>query len=305
MPGGRLYILAMDHRGSFVKDLFGFTGDLSAADRARISGAKRVIYDGFLDALRAGAPQLCAGLLVDEEYGAAIARDAHHRGIAVAMPVEKSGQAEFDFDYGSEYRDHVQAFDPDYVKVLVRYNPDGDRKMNARQAARLRELSGWLQRSGRRLLLELLVPPTDAELKAAGSIDVYDHAVRPALVVRAIAELQAAGVEPSVWKIEGIDDRAGCQHVATQARSAGRWGVRCIVLGRGANERKVEHWLRQGAGVDGYAGFAIGRTIWFDALKAMLAGTIDREAAAAQVTKRYVRAVEVYDEAASTAGAAA
>jgi myo-inositol catabolism protein IolC len=297
-PGARLYILAMDHRGSFEKDLFGFGDLLSASDRARVSDAKQVIYEGLLEALQQGAPRRSVGVLVDEEFGAGIARAARSVGVTLAMPVERSGQEEFFFDYGDDWRPHIEAFDPDFVKVLERYNPDGDRAVNARQSARLRELSDWLRGQGRRLLFELLVPPTHEELEEAGGVDSYDHSLRPDLVVRAIAELQDAGVEPAVWKIEGIDRREDCVRVAAQARVGGRDEVHCIVLGRGADQERVEAWLRQAAGADGYAGFAIGRTIWFDALKAMLSGEIDRLEARSRVAQRYLRAVKVYEIAA-------
>jgi myo-inositol catabolism protein IolC len=296
--GARLYILAMDHRGSFEKDLFGFEGPLSASNRARVSDAKDVIYESLLQALEQGAPRQSAGVLVDEEFGAGIARAAHTAGVILAMPVEKSGQEEFFFDYGDEWRSHIEAFDPDFVKVLVRYNPDGNQVMNARQSARLRELSEWLRGQGQRLLFELLVPPTHEELEEAGGVDSYDHSLRPDLVVRAIAELQQAGVQPAVWKIEGIDRREDCVRVAAQARTGGHDEVRCIVLGRGADQERVEAWLRQAAGADGYAGFAIGRTIWFDALKTMLSGEINRDEARSRVAGRYLRAIEVYETAA-------
>ena len=71
----------------------------------------------------------------------------------------------------------------------------------------------------------------------------------------------------------------------------------CVVLGRGADDAKVEHWLRQGAPVDGYAGFAIGRTIWWDALKGFLDGNIEREDAAQQIARKYLNFVEVYKQA--------
>jgi myo-inositol catabolism protein IolC len=113
-------------------------------------------------------------------------------------------------------------------------------------------------------------------------------------MVQSIKALQDAGVEPDIWKIEGIDDTADCHRISDQVRSGGRDHVACVVLGRGANEEAVVHWLRQGAGVPGYIGFAIGRTIWWDALKAYLAGDTDRPAAAKQIAQNYLRMIDVY-----------
>jgi 5-dehydro-2-deoxygluconokinase len=214
------------------------------------------------------------------------------------MPVEKSGQDEFDFEYGDQFGDHIERFDPDFSKVLVRYNPDADAEMNERQAGRLKRLSDWLHERDRKFLFELLVPATDAQLESVGGdSDRYDAELRPDLMIRAIADLQDAGVEADVWKIEGVDERSDCERIVAQARTGGRDGVVCVVLGRGASTEKVDEWLRAGAPVDGYVGFAIGRSIWWDALKGFLEGGLEREAATDEVADNYLRFVSVYEEA--------
>jgi myo-inositol catabolism protein IolC len=176
------------------------------------------------------------------------------------MPIDRSAQAEFDFEYGEAFGEHIERFDPTFAKVLVRYNPEGDPDLNRRQARRLRRLSEWLRDRNRQLLFELLVPPAAAQL-VAGDTARYDREIRPDLVVTAIAELQRLGIEPDIWKIEGLGRREQCERVAEQARCGGRDDVGCIVLGRGASQNTVVRWLRQAAGVPGYVGFAIGRTL--------------------------------------------
>jgi len=240
-------------------------------------------------------------VLVDEQFGAPkdIPGQAKQRGLLLAMPVEKSGQNEFDFEYGDDFGAHIERFDPDFSKVLVRYNPDGDAEVNQRQIERLKRLADWLHENDRKFLFELLVPAEEAQLEqVGGDSDRYDAELRPELMRRTIVEFQDAGVEVDIWKIEGIDSQADCERIAETARRDGRDGVTCVVLGRGADDAKVDHWLRQGAPVDGYAGFAIGRTIWWDALKGFLDGSLDREAAIRQVADNYLRFVKVYDEAA-------
>ena len=292
---GPLFILAFDHRGSFQKKFFGVTGEPTAQEAERISDAKHVIFEGFLRALDEGADRTSAGLLVDEQFGAAIARKAKADGLILAMPVEKSGQDEFDFEYGDEYGKHIEEFDPVFTKVLVRYNPAGDGEMNESQTERLRELSDWLHERGRKFLFELLVPPTKEQLTTVSDDpDRFDKELRPQLMLAAIAELQQSGVEPDVWKIEGIDRREDCEAIATQTRMGGRDAVACVVLGRGADEAAVDHWLRTGAGVPGYIGFAIGRTIWWNPLKEFVDGTATREDAAARISANYRRFVDVY-----------
>src|SRR5215471_20629939 len=134
---------------------------------------------------RGGVPREKAGILVDEQFGAAILRDARSRNIVTACPLEKSGQAEFDFEYGEDFVSHLEAFDPIFGKVLVRYNPDGDRALNKRQAARLKRLSDFLAARGRsRFMFELLVPPEKTQLeRLKGNREAYDLELRPRLMV--------------------------------------------------------------------------------------------------------------------------
>jgi myo-inositol catabolism protein IolC len=304
---GKLYILAFDHRGSFQKKMFGIEGDPTPEQTDTISDAKHLIFEGMVKAVEAGVDPGATGVLVDEQFGAPknIPGDAKQRGLLLAMPVEKSGQNEFDFEYGDDFGAHIEQFDPDFSKVLVRYNPDGDAEMNQRQTERLKRLADWLHEHDRKFLFELLVPAEDHQLEqVGGDSDRYDAELRPDLMRRTIVVFQDAGIEVDIWKIEGIDTQEDCDLIARTARQGGRDGVVCVVLGRGANDEKVDHWLRQGAPVEGYAGFAIGRTIWWDALKGFLDGNIEREDAAQQIADNYLRFVQVYDEAAKQAAAA-
>jgi myo-inositol catabolism protein IolC len=298
----RLYILSFDHRGSFKKGLMGIAGEPTGQERERISELKALIYDGFTRAIAEGAPQQSCGVLIDEEFGADIAHAARGGGFTLAMPVERSGQDEFDFEFGDEFTEHIEAFDPEFAKVLVRYNPDGDGQLNRRQAERLARLSDWLHAHDRRFLFELLVPASARQLEqVAGDQDAYDRDLRPALVVRTLAELQGAGVEPHIWKIEGLEAREDCERVVDQAQAGGREDVRCVVLGRGADLARVAHWLTLAAPVAGYVGLAIGRTIWLEALSEHQAGRLEREAAVTQIAANYRQMIDAYASAAAAA----
>ncbi len=296
---GKLYILAFDHRGSFTKR-FGIEGDPAPEETERIADGKHLIFEGLQVALGRGADPSVTGALVDEQFGGPshVPEEAKAAGIKLAMPVEKSGQKEFDFEYGEDFGAHIESYDPDFSKVLVRYNPDGDQEMNRRQAERLKRLADWLHERDRKFLFELLVPAEEEQLAAVGGdTDRYDAELRPELMRRTIAELQDTGVEADIWKIEGVDTREDCERIAAQARAGGRDGVVCVVLGRGADDDKVDHWLRQGAPVDGYVGFAIGRSIWGGPLTGFLDATLSREEAAAKVADNFLRFVEVYEAA--------
>jgi myo-inositol catabolism protein IolC len=297
---GMLYILAFDHRGSFQKKMFGIEGDPTDEESRTIADAKHLIFEGLLKATEGGAEPGATGVLVDEQFGepTGLPGQAKERGLLLAMPVEKSGQNEFDFQYGDDFPAHIEKFDPDFSKVLVRYNPDGDSEMNERQTERLARLGDWLHSNNRKYLFELLVPAEDAQLESVGGdTDRYDRELRPELMRRAIVELQENGVEADIWKIEGVDDPGDCDTIARTTRRDGRDGVVCVVLGRGANDAKVDEWLRAGAPVPGYAGFAIGRSIWWDALKSFLDGDLERDAAAQQIADNYLRFIKVYAEA--------
>src|SRR6266511_3615147 len=280
--------------------MFGVSGRAPTDDESqKIIDAKNLIWEGFQKAVEEGAPREAAGVLVDAQYGDAVARAARDGGYVFAMPVEKSGQNEFDFEYGDDFGAKIEEYDPTFSKVLVRYNPEGDAEMNRRQSERLKRLADWIHEHDRKFLFELLVPAEDHQLEqVGGDEDRYDAELRPELMRRAITELQDAGIEADIWKIEGIDTQEDCARISESCRRGGRDGVICVVLGRGANDDKVDHWLRQGATVEGSAGFAIGRTIWWDALKGFLDGQLEREDAAALIAEKYLRFVQVYREAA-------
>jgi myo-inositol catabolism protein IolC len=294
----KLYILAFDHRGSFQKKFFGIQGDPDPEQTAIIADAKHLIFEGMLQAVGVGANPQVTGVLVDEQFGSTVPEEAHARGLKLAMPAERSGQSMFDFQYGEDFGEHITRLDPDFTKVLVRYNPDGDAEANGVQLGKLKRLSDWLKEHDRKFLFELLVPAEEQQLQSVGGdVERYDAELRPDLMRRAIAEIQDAGVDVDIWKIEGVDERSDCEMLVAQARSGGRDGVVCVVLGRGADDAKVDHWLEQAAPVDGFVGFAIGRSIWWDPLKAYVDGKIERSAGARKIAENYLRFIKVYERA--------
>ncbi|WP_263357991.1 DUF2090 domain-containing protein [Acidicapsa ligni] len=292
-----LYILPFDHRGSFQTKMFGWKGELSTEQTAEIAKAKQVIYDGFQKAIADGVEKEKSSILVDEQFGAAILRDAKAQGFHFAMAAEKSGQEEFDFQYGDDFAKHIEEFKPTFSKVLVRYNPGGDATLNREQAARLKRLSDYLQGAGQALFMfELLVPAEQEQLDHfLGDKTAYDLELRPELMVKALEELQAAGVEPDVWKIEGLDRREDCEKIVATARQGGRDNVSCIILGRGEDDAKVHEWLNTASGVDGFIGFAVGRTDFWDPLVNWRAGKNSRDEAVAEIARRYREFVDVFE----------
>jgi myo-inositol catabolism protein IolC len=299
----KIYILAFDHRGSFQKKFFGIEGEPDSEQTAIIADAKHLIFEGLLQAVSAGADPSVTGVLVDEQFGSTVPAEALEKGLKLAMPAERSGQNMFDFEYGEDFGEHISSFNPDFTKVLVRYNPEGDAPENAVQLGKLKRLSDWLKGHDRKFLFELLVPAEDAHLASVdGDGERYDTELRPELMRRAIAEIQDAGIDVDIWKIEGVDERSDCEMLVAQARTDGRDDVVCIVLGRGANDAKVDQWLAAAAPVDGFVGFAIGRSIWWDPLKAYVDGKIERAAGARKIAENYLRFIAVYERAKAPVG---
>jgi myo-inositol catabolism protein IolC len=294
-----LYVLPFDHRATFKTKMFGWTGTITSEQTAHIATFKRVIYDALQAAVAAGVPKSKAGILVDEQFGAAILRDAAKDGYMTACPAEKSGLDEFDFEFGEDFAKHIEAFQPTFCKVLVRYNPEGNAALNERQAARLKLLSDYLHGKSRSMyMFELLVPAEKAQMeRLQGDKKAYDLELRPRLMVEAIHQLQDAGVEPDVWKIEGLDRPEDCAKIVLAARRGGRDKVGCIVLGRGEDDNKVREWLSTAAPVPGFIGFAVGRTAFWDPLVAWRDKKVTRESAVEEISRRYQEFVSIFEAA--------
>ena len=293
-----LYILPFDHRASYISGLFGWEEPLNVEQMVTVAKSKQVIYEGFQQAIADQVPKDYAGILVDEEFGSAILRDAASKGFITAAPVEKSGQEEFDFQYGEDFAQHIEAFHPTFAKVLVRYNPEGDAALNELQASRLKRLSDYLHQAQTLFMFELLVPPELIQLEQLeDDKNAYDLLLRPRLMVEAIQELQDAGVEPDVWKVEGLDRREDCAKLVQAARRGGRSNVGLIVLGRGADRDRVVHWLKTAAGVPGFIGFAVGRTSFWKPLVDFEAKRISEEEAATQIAHNFTEWVTIFEQA--------
>ncbi len=291
-----LFILAMDHRASFAQTLFGVTGEPTDADLRRMREAKTIIYEGALQAVADGLPAGRAGVLVDERLGSDVAVRAKADGLILAMPIERSGTSLFELEYGKSFAEHVETFDPDFFKVLVRYNPADDEQVRESQTESVARVSAWAERTGRRWLFELLVPPTRVQLGTYEDQDHFDRQARPTLTAQAITEFEAAGVHPSIWKLEGYETADGAQQVLRVA-ALGDYPAPCIVLGRNAPMPTVEHWIEVAAPLEGFVGFAVGRSVWDQALRDLLGGRMDRKVAVDLVAHRYRDLIDTYLEA--------
>jgi myo-inositol catabolism protein IolC len=285
-----LLVLAFDHRGSFQKKLFSIDKRAPTADEwKRIKEAKRIIFDGFVLALEQGVVSAQeSAILVDEEAGRDILNDAKQRGIMCAMPVEKSGQDVFDFEAGDPgFQEHILRVDPTFVKVLIRYNPDDGKKEKEVQQKRLKKLNDFLMQQKKKFLLEVLVPASEKQLaKVNGDEKRYEVELRPTITVASVKELQQAGIDPQIWKLEGMETEKDIKTVAKQVQSFNP-KASIVILGRGESAEKAKHWLSQAKKVKGVVGFAIGRTVFMEPLKAFVSGKQDKKKTIQQIAQNY------------------
>ncbi|MFA6098803.1 MAG: DUF2090 domain-containing protein [Patescibacteria group bacterium] len=283
-----LYILPFDHRQSFAEKMFGWE-DLFTIERvAKLAEYKQIIYEGFALAVSRGVPKESAAILVDEQCGDLILRQARQAGFIVCMCTEKSGQAEFDFEFNHQFGEHLDKYRPQFAKALLRYNPGGDEELNERQRQRLAKLSDYCRTHGYKFMLEVLVPPTVDQLnKVQADHRRYNLEMRPDLAIKMVKELQKGGVDPDVWKIEGFQEMENYQDVIKQMRKGRRGQVCMIVLGRGETRELVEKWIETGARVDGVIGFAVGRTVFWQALVDFKSEKITREQAVEQIANNF------------------
>ncbi len=295
---GPLYIMPFDHRYPYAAEVFGLAESMGPQEVEQAAARKQVVYEAFCQALADGVQSQRAGILVDERFGADILREARRREQLTIVPTEKSGHHDFDFDYGEQWVTHVETFRPTFAKVLVQYNPQGSSAANRQQIARLKHVSDFCRERGLYFMFELIVPPEAEQLKhVGGDRQKYDVELRPALMAQAMCNIQDLGIEPDVWKIEGLDRREDGLNVAAAARREGRDRVGCVILGRGEDQAKVHHWLTTAASVPGFSGFAVGRSTFSQPLVALNEGKMTRAAAVAEIARRFKQWVDVFEQA--------
>lgn len=303
-----LFILPFDHRGSFLAT--GADADHLAADhkqevaaaQAELITAKRLVYEGFELAVNSGLSKEYAGILVDEQFGSSILRDARQQGYITACPVEKAGQDEFDFEFGDNFASHIKEFHPTFCKAVLRCNPQTDVRPYQRQILRLRRLCDSLRSDNQsRFMLGVIVPPTQEQLESLrGDRHRYESELRPQLLVETIQLLQDAGVEPDVWIVEGLNSKEDCEKVSKVAKRDGRGKVSCILLGRGEDQQRVSNWLKIAAPVPGFTGFAIGRTVFWDPLAGWHSRQMSWAKAASEIARQFRDYVRIFETAQSS-----
>lgn len=258
-----LFILPFDHRASFAK-MFGFT-NLTSEEKKYIIFVKQLIYEAFKNAITQTVPKDQAAILVDEEYGDEILKDAKASGLTTLLTTEKSGQEIFNFDYGEKFAEHIEKYRPTFAKALIRY------KLNA-DWSNLKVLSDYCHSHEYKFLLEMVMG-----LNVPNAQDLLP----------AIIDLREKGIEPDVWKLEGMEAKNDYESVVAKIKEGARRNVGLVILGRGENKEKVEQWIRAGRDVKGVIGFAVGRTMFSQSLINYKNGKIDKEKAIEEISNNF------------------
>jgi 5-dehydro-2-deoxygluconokinase len=291
----QLYILPFDHRNSFIKVILGVKNRKPTNDEVgKAKELKNIIYEAFKKAVEEGISKDSAGILTDDWLGLDVLKKAKEEKSIFCIPVEQSGQDEFNFEKFF-WKCYIKKWNPTYVKALVRYNPEGDKALNQRQATRLAKLSRFLKKRGIKFMFELLVPPIEEEKV----LENYDNKLRPDLMIKAVDELHKAGVFPDIWKIEGLDKTEKMQKVADKINEDDS-GSRIIILGRGESKKHAELWLKSGAKVKAAIGFAVGRTIFQKPCEDYVHNKLSKEDAIRTIKTNYVHFVNVWRKARSS-----
>lgn len=282
----QLYILPFDHRSTFRKGLFGWDEPLNKKQTKKIEEIKKIIWQAFLKVHLKSRYKDCLGVLVDQQFGSDILKQAQKLGVITILTTEKSGQKIFDFEYGSDFGRQIKKVKPDYAKVLVRYNPS-NRNENIIQLKRLKKLNDFCKQNNYGFLFELLVPATESQLRHFKSKLKYDQLSRPKYTAKAIEEIRNFGIEPDIWKLEAMEKKEDWPKVIKTIKKNNIKDFKIVVLGRAAPEKVVKMWLKKASGFEEIFGFAVGRTIFYNILEKYVDEKITKKQAIDKIAKNY------------------
>jgi myo-inositol catabolism protein IolC len=268
-----LLILPFDHRSSFLKDILGLSTKPNKKEKDEIKELKKIIFDGFL---LASKKEKSFGILVDEEYGEEILKEAKRRKITICLPVEKSGEKILKLNYPKNFEEHIDKFNPDFVKILIRYNPL-NKKDNQKQLKVLSQIDAFCQKRKYEIILELLVSPAKEDLQNKN----YETNIRAERTAEAIKEIKEK-IKVSIWKLEGFESNQWKEIIKVINKES-----KIIFLGRGEDKKKVVRWIKAASGHKEIIGFAIGRTIFLEVLKKYHAKKISRETAVKLISNNF------------------
>ncbi|HNZ86470.1 MAG TPA: DUF2090 domain-containing protein [bacterium] len=269
-----LFILPFDHRSFFIKN-FKFGKDINRNEKSAIVDFKEIIYQGFLCAYKNSKYKQFMGILIDEEYGSSIIKDAKKKNIILSVSAEKSGQDFFDFEYGKNFRTHIKNNKANFVKILVRYDY---RKDNKNQLKKIKTLYDFCKKNKFDLLLELLTPNFSNKFY---------------FTQKAVEEILSYKIFPCIWKIEGYEKKSDWDKVIKSIKIYQK-NPKIIMLGRGESLLLIKKWIKSAKGFKEIIGFAVGRTIFLEAISDFYKNKITRDEAIKKIASRYLNIINLW-----------
>lgn len=283
----QLFILPFDHQTGLFKE-FGWINPITDEQTAMMLKTRDITYQGYLYGVALGIPKEYTAILTDDTYGADVIKKAHADKTPVIYTLEKSGQPHLIFQH-ENWEHEIESQQPEWIKTLVRYNPDADKNDLTISIENLKKVSDYSKTHSIPLMIEPLVQPTESQKGIAD----FDHAMRPDLTGRMLEEFYSNGIYPAVWKIEGSDD-IEFYNKASAVISKYDPNARIVVLGRNETIEKVSEWIAAGAQNDYVIGFAVGRTVFLDAIKKYMSGEFTNTDAINEIGENYYKLYQAF-----------
>lgn len=270
-----LMALAIDHR-SQLEDMAG----KDATALARIPAFKALAVQA---ALRIADGRPGFGMLLDDKYG----RDALFAAGSlpdfwIGKPIELPGSRPLKFEFSQDLGSRLVDWPVDHcIKVLCFYHPDDDAALKQQQIETLRTAYEAARRIGRDLLIEII----------AGKHGVLGEDT----IARAMTEIYDAGLKPDWWKLEPQTSAAAWAAIDTVIETRDPWCRGVVLLGLEASHEALEAGFTLARGSRTVRGFAVGRTIFADAARQWLAGSMSDHAAVDDMAQRFGALVAVWE----------
>ena len=288
-------MVAFDHRHSLDRALRRVGTTSTAALHASL---KTLIWRGVQTALPDLPAHADAAILIDHGHPGIVA-EAQAANVLVAVALEASGEAELRPTAEPVIlAEELESLRGGFGKVLLRWHPADSADRKRRQLDALQRLAELTRCSGARLLLELLLPPSASEPADTAAGPGYEQAILPHRQVAAITEVLAADISPEVWKLEGHTDRAAALAVARTLGSC-QPPATVLVLGGGSKIADLGRLFSGGSTIDCFAGFAVGRSIWWRPVADLCRGRITETEARRTVGRNFLSVIDAYEAATS------
>ncbi len=269
-----LMALAIDHRSQLE--------DMAAGDQALLDRIPAFKVLAVKAAAQVAAGRSGFGMLIDDKYGRdALYAAGAHRDFWIGKPIELPGSRPLQFEFSQDLGSRLIDWPVDHcIKVLSFYHPDDPAELKAQQVAKLRSAFEAARKVGREILIEII----------AGKHGKLDDQTIP----RALNELYDAGLKPDWWKLEPQASRSawGAIDAVIEARDPLCRGV--VLLGLEAPYEQLKDGFAAARTSKTVKGFAVGRTIFADAGKAWLGGTMTDDQAIADMAGKFKALVDLW-----------